>query len=291
MHVPGPPRGHALVPRRRTRRVPLPRGRVHRAPLVRRPADRAGVPVRVRPRLHDVGRHHPGGRRRRSARGRSPRCGCASPTPAAARGRGVVQLYVGHPDAAVPRPAAGAARLREGARSTPARPAELTFALGMRDLARWDARRRRVGGRCRRAPRVGRHLVARPRRAGHRRAHRAVDGARVGSRRALSSVEPGAPDRATPLRRPGVRRRPDPARARDGPGAVGLPRRPLRARGGLPADRRPPPHLRAALVAVRPGAHRRPTASGRRGTPSTRSRATAPPRSWPSRSRRTRPCA
>ena len=91
-------------------------------------------------------------------------------------------------------PAAGAARLREGARSTPASRRELTFALGMRDLACWDRADRARGW-----PRPGSTSCGPARssrdagRAGHRRAHRALDGARLGSgpsRVASTAVHP-----------------------------------------------------------------------------------------------------
>ena len=112
----------------RTRRAPLPGGRVHRAPLVRRPGDRAGVPVRLRPRLHDLGGRHARWRRRPSApgeRGRGARA--RSPTPATAAAASVVQLYVGDPDASVRRPRTGAARLRRRWPSTRARRRSSTF--------------------------------------------------------------------------------------------------------------------------------------------------------------------
>jgi beta-glucosidase len=53
------------------------------------------------------------------------------------RGRGVVQLYVGHPHASVPRPRR---ELRAFQKVTldPGEAQELTFRLGMRDLAHWD---------------------------------------------------------------------------------------------------------------------------------------------------------
>ena len=49
-----------------------------------------------------------------------------------------MQLYVGHPDASVPRPLREL-RAFEKVRARPGEARELTFALGMRDLARWDA--------------------------------------------------------------------------------------------------------------------------------------------------------
>jgi beta-glucosidase len=54
-------------------------------------------------------------------------------------GRGVVQLYVGHPTAAAPAPIK---QLRAFAKVAldPGGSRELTFPIGMRDLARWDAR-------------------------------------------------------------------------------------------------------------------------------------------------------
>ena len=78
------------------------------------------------------------------------------------RGRAVVQVYVGHPHASVPRPAREL-RAFEKVALDPGEARELTFELGMRDLAYWDDRDRRVGRRSGRAPRVGRHLVARRR--------------------------------------------------------------------------------------------------------------------------------
>ena len=54
------------------------------------------------------------------------------------RGRGVVQVYVGHPDASVPRPPREL-RAFEKVTLDPGEARELTFALGMRDLAYWDA--------------------------------------------------------------------------------------------------------------------------------------------------------
>ena len=265
----GPPAVHAARPASRTRPSFLdadpgvlryPEGVFTGPPLVRRPRDRAGVPVRVRPRLHHLGHHHAGGAGADRRRARAPRCDVRVANTgdrrrpvrgAALRRRSRVPRRPGRSASCEP---------SRRWRWTPARPASSPSSSGMRDLARWDRGAGRVGGGCRRAPRVGRHLVARPRRAGHPRAHRALDVARLGVRSAPSSVEAGAPDRATPLRRPGVRRRPGPARARDGPGAVRLPRRPVGAGGGVPADRRPPPDVGAALVAVRPGAHvaRRP---------------------------------
>ena len=54
-------------------------------------------------------------------------------------GRGVVQVYVGHPGAAAPSPLRQL-RAFEKVVLDPGASRELTFALGMRDLARWDGR-------------------------------------------------------------------------------------------------------------------------------------------------------
>ncbi len=76
--VPRAARGHAgvrpLPGHGRTGRVR--RGTVHRAPLVRPPGHRAAVPVRVRPRLHDVRarRRHRAGRHRAGRHASTSRC-------------------------------------------------------------------------------------------------------------------------------------------------------------------------------------------------------------------------
>ena len=104
---------------------------------------------------------HPGGagaarpgRGRRGAR-------CASPTPGDRRGPRRRAALRRRPRRLRRRaPVRRAARLREG-HARPRRVARSSrFALGMRDLARWDAGAERVGGRGRGAPRVGGHVVA-----------------------------------------------------------------------------------------------------------------------------------
>ena len=281
--IPRAHRGHAVVPRRRARRAPLPRGRLHRAPLVRRPGDRAGVPVRLRPGLHDLGGRHPGGAaadRRRGGR-RGPGAGRQHRRPA--RAAGSCSSTSATPSAGAPARSGSCAPsrrwrwIRRGAGARPSCSACATSPAG--------TPRQASGWRSRRAPRVGGHVVAAT--SASRRPSCSPSGGppRLGAGPTVSSVAAGAPDRAAPLRRPGLRRRPDPARAGDGPGAVGVPRRPVRAGGGVPPDRRPPPDVRAAVVAVRPGADlaRRPAGGvGRRrrdrGRPHRRRAGLRPPR-------------
>ena len=127
--MPPPPRGHAGLPRHAAGpgRAPLPGGRVLRPPLVRRPRHRAGLPVRPRPRLHDLRRSARRSWPRRAGRRRATTSWsrCRSPTPATGAGSEVVQLYVGDDAASVrraPRELRGFAKVRARRRREHRRP-------------------------------------------------------------------------------------------------------------------------------------------------------------------------
>ena len=95
----------APVPRRHAHRraTRVHRGPRHRPPRLPGAPHRAGVLVRARPRLHDLGppgARGPGAGDRRRVRGHAS--GCATPAPAP--GKHVVQVYASRPGSAVARP-------------------------------------------------------------------------------------------------------------------------------------------------------------------------------------------